>query len=245
KPGWPRRWVLPGICVVGCAIGVLYCSTGGGLNLLGFTDELINGPMGILVVALAECIVVGWAWKGRFVVKMREHANERSDWKLYAWWDVIVKYVAPGFLVALIVWSIADFVYAKKWLVLVGSGVFILIPVAAGLLVSRHKRAGAPAEDNEEDDVLAWRLLVGAPAVAIVLGSVIGGARLILAGPASEPEAIKTVAEFVPMELGITAYVILAIVLVVIFGGLAWCCWKAMQPTGRVCSQEVAVNSER
>ena len=113
KPKWPRKYVLPGICIIGAAIGMIFTATRGGINWLGLTDGLINGPFGILIVALAECLVVGWAWRGDFVKTMRQHANERSDWNLYVWWDVIVKFVAPALLSVLIVWSISGMIHAE------------------------------------------------------------------------------------------------------------------------------------
>ncbi len=61
---WRARWTLPVVCAVGFLISVLFTCKGGGLNWLGWTDRLINGPFGIPTVALAECLVVGWAWGG-------------------------------------------------------------------------------------------------------------------------------------------------------------------------------------
>ena len=228
---WPRKYVLPGICLVGLAIGVVYCCGGGGLNILGFTDDLINGPMGILVVALAECLVVGWAWKGRFVVEMREHANERSDWKLYRWWDITAKYVAPAFLAVLIVWSVADFVYGKNFLMLIGSGVFMLIPVA---FLAVHAGKGELAEKENRDDGGALKLLLGVPIASVLLGVVIGVVRLMFASEEAAAAAPAAEAgQFVARELGATAYIILAVTLAVVFGGLIWCFWKALQAAGR------------
>ena len=230
KRNWPRKYVLPSICLVGLIIGIVYCCGGGGLNILGFTDDLINGPMGILVVALAECLVVGWAWKGRFVVEMREHANERSDWKLYRWWDITVKYVAPAFLAVLIVWSVADFVYDKNLLMLIGSGVFMLIPVLfLSFYVGRDELTGK----ESQDDGGALKLLLGVPIASVLLGVVIGVVRLILAKEEPTAAAAEGPGEFVARELGATAYIILTVTLTVVFGGLIWCFWKALQAAGR------------
>ncbi|MFC1453429.1 sodium-dependent transporter, partial [Verrucomicrobiota bacterium] len=228
KPSWPRRWVLPGVCAVGALIGILYCFGGGGLNWLGYVDDIINGPMGILVVALAECLVIGWAWRGKFLHKMREHANERSDWKLYGWWDVTVKYIAPAFLAVLIAWSVADFVVSRKWLLLAGSAVFALIPVGLALGIRARPDDEDGSSEERDDGLAAWLLLL-VPLCSALAGAAIGGVRLLGVGGAPADEPAAEVAGFVARDLGVTAYVVLSVALVVIFGGLVWCFWRALQ----------------
>jgi NSS family neurotransmitter:Na+ symporter len=229
RPRWPRAVVLPAVCVIGALVGTLYCFGGGGLNWLGLVDDLINGPMGILVVALAECLVVGWAWRGRFLRKMRDHANERSDWRLHGWWDVTVKYVAPAFLVILIAWSVADFVADGKWLQLGGSALFVAIPFAFWFAAGRRRES--TASDAEKDDPLARRLILVLPGAATGVGLIVGLVqRLRPAGP--ESTALPPPATFVARDLGVTAYTTLSVALVLIFGGLLWCFWRAMQAAG-------------
>ncbi|NQU41585.1 MAG: sodium-dependent transporter [Lentisphaerae bacterium] len=232
KPGWSRRYVLPGICLFGLGMGTLYCFGGGGLNILGFVDDLINGPVGILSVALAECLIVGWAYGGRFVKSMREHANQRSDWHLYAWWEVVIRYVAPALLSLLIVWSVADAAYNEKWMLLGGSGVFLLIPIVAWLFVSRepdtvhHPTERIPGTDRR--GVVALLFLI--PCGSIALGLIIG----LLRTPAEVVAEVAPAAAplFVARELGLTAYVVMAVAFLTIFGGLTWCFLRAMQSAG-------------
>jgi NSS family neurotransmitter:Na+ symporter len=230
KPGWWRRTVLPAICLVGLAIGTIYCFGGGGLNILGFVDDLINGPTGILTVALAECLIVGWAYGGRFVKSMRAHANQRSDWPLYRWWEFVVRYLAPALLALLIVWSVADATYNRDWLLLGGSGVLMLVPIVAWLFVSRdpdtvhhptERLAGA-------DRGLAVTLVFLVPGVSVALGLLIGALR---SRPAVAVAAASP-APFAARELGLTAYVIMGIAFLTILGGLAWCFARAMQAAG-------------
>ena len=229
KPKWPRAVVLPIICVVGFGIGVVYCFGGGGLNILGTVDDLINGPLGILLVALAECLVVGWAYDGKFVKAMREHANQRSDWKLYGWWDAIIRYVAPTFLTLLITWSVAEAVHAQNWVNLIGSGVFLAIPLVAWALVSRKADAHLPTEKVPgHDSGKALKILFGIPAISIIIG-IIWGVLM----PAKESAATETVRQaFEAKELGTTAYVIIIVALAIMIGGLSWCFWKAIQAAG-------------
>lgn len=274
KPKWPRKYVLPGICAVGALMGLVFTCRRGGLNWLGLTDGLINGPFGILIVALAECIVVGWAWKGTFVMEMQKHTNERSDWKVYGWWNVIVKYIAPALLSILIVWSISEEVDSYRrartdvsvvyqelvarmdqlaevgpvfegeiidikitmahledsgavgkhplpvhmiW----GSIIFVLIPVAAWF-ISKGRR-----EEQDTGIVRSARRGIIFSGVIMLISAVVintGLSRGWFTGKA--PVLLPD------QQLSGTAYIILSVALVVIFGGLVWCFWKAVQAAG-------------
>lgn len=279
KPKWPRKYVLPGICIAGAAIGVVFTCGKGGVNWLGLVDGLINGPFGILIVALAECVIVGWAWKGDFVKEMRKHANERSDWTLYGWWDVIVKYVAPALLSILLVWSVsgeahrevrnykashtqvsdayqqlelrladddkyifegeqaeievsmaalksegAQSAYSPPVHLFAGMIIFVLIPLAAWFFSRGRKEADSAAEKK------------GASARAGVLyvSCVMALSGLVIEFGHMRHWFDGKPVEFKPNgQLDGAAYVFLTVGLVVIFGGLAWCFWKAMQAAGR------------
>jgi NSS family neurotransmitter:Na+ symporter len=231
-----RHVALPILCIVGAGIGVLYCLGGGGLNLLGYVDNLINGPLGILIVALAECLVVGWACRGKFVKHMRQHANERSDWKLYGWWDIIVKYVAPTFLAVLIAWSVSDFVAKGEWALLIGSGAFLLIPVVFYFVVSRKPQTSQATEElQEQDDGKAAILLALVPTASVAVGEIIGTVRVFAARPreVGRVTPLPVATEFVARELGVTAYLVLSVVTVMLVVGLVWCFWRALQSAGK------------
>lgn len=277
KPKWPRKYVLPGICLTGAVLGLVFTAGKGGLNWLGLVDGLINGPFGILIVALAECIIVGWAWKGGFVREMRNHANERSDWNLGAWWEFLIKYLAPAVLSILIVWSISGEVHAQmdKYRaanteislayqqlqqrlkdefvfegeaaeieltlaglrdsgacgpysvpvpLLLGSAVFCLIPILAWL-VSRGRRERVPGDRAREGSARAGIIFAG---VTMLLSAVV-----IELGQARDWFASRGGSFQADGQLNATAYIFLAVALVVIFGGLIWCFWRAMQAAGR------------
>ena len=104
KTGWNRGKTLIGLSLVGLLIGVVFCSQGG-LSWLGTFDDFINGTWGITLTALMECFVLGWLFRLR---RLREHANERSDWKLGVWWDWAIRVVIPIVLAALFAWSLFD-----------------------------------------------------------------------------------------------------------------------------------------
>ncbi|MBN2211634.1 MAG: sodium-dependent transporter [Sedimentisphaerales bacterium] len=118
KTGWRRVTVLAVMSAVGLGVGLVFC-TEGGLTWLGTVDGFVNnGILGIMFVALVECLVLGWVYDIR---KLREHANSRSDWKLGAWWDWSIKVVAPLVLGALLVWNIVDEIYSEQGL-FIGEG---------------------------------------------------------------------------------------------------------------------------
>lgn len=103
KTGWNRSKTLIGMTLVGFALGLVYC-TRGGMDWLFTMDDFINSTWGgIALLGLLECIVVGWAYR---IGRLREHANERSDWKLGVWWDWTIRYVAPGLISIVFSWSI-------------------------------------------------------------------------------------------------------------------------------------------
>jgi len=104
KTGWSRDWTLILLSAVGLGIGIVFC-TQGGLNWLGAIDDFINGTWGITLTALLECFVLGWLFRLR---RLREHANERSDWRIGAWWDWAIRLVIPVVLAGLFAWSLFD-----------------------------------------------------------------------------------------------------------------------------------------
>ncbi len=256
---WRKSWTLPTVCVVGASISLIYTAGKGGHNWFWIIDDLINGPFGILSVALAECLVVGYAWKGKFLIKMREHANERSDWKIGLWWDMVIRYIAPLFLLSLICWSISDFVADKIWLspeflkninqpnvregyawnskivTLCGYIFFMLIPVFFFFI--RRKRTENP--DDKKTGSL-WPIF-SLPPLAAVLGVIWGLFRLskikadLLAAKTASAitDTMSQAATFEAQQLGNAAYVVLTVAFLIIFGGLIWCFWRAMQAAGQ------------
>lgn len=265
KPAsWRKSWTLPAVCLIGAAISIIYTAGKGGLNWLGIVDDQINGPFGILSVALAECLVVGYAWKGEFIIKMREHANERSDWKLGKWWDMVIRYVAPFCLLGLICWSISDFVADKIWLspeFLKGAGdstvregfawdtkivtlcgyiFFMLIPVL--FYIVRRSKSDEKQPDNIDDNKTgsSWPIFLS-PFLAAVLGVIWGLYRLSgikadlhrAKAASAVGDAAGAAATFEAQQLGVAAYVVLAVAFLIIFGGLTWCFWRAIQAAGK------------
>ena len=132
KTGWSRGWTLIGMTVVGFLCGLVYC-TRGGLDWLYAMDDFINSTWGgITLVGLLQCVVLGWLYR---LGRLREHANERSDWKIGVWWEWIIRYAAPIVLSALFVWSLLDKVAPASGFLFEKNG-DLIVPTFVGLLVA-------------------------------------------------------------------------------------------------------------
>ncbi len=241
---WNRNRTLPLICGAGAVLGIIFSCGRGGLNWLGLADDLVNGPFGILSVALAETLVVGWAWKGKFLPAMRDHANEGSDWKLGKWWEVIVKYIAPAFLLLLIGWTISDFCVAfpdkdasafqhqNWWLHLVGHLLFIAIPLVIISKAGKNTIHGT-SELGHTKTGLVWPILV-LPLSAAVVGTVTGLIRIGLNDKTLKQSLpADTMKTFTETDLGTASFVTLSVAFLSIFGGLLWCFSRAIAAAGR------------
>ena len=183
KTGWSRNRTLIGMSLVGLGIGLVYC-TRGGLFWLGGMDDFINGWAGITLLGLLECVVLGWAYR---LGRLREHANELSDWRIGRWWDWSIRYAAPIILSTLVVWSLLDqasspgglFHNAEGDLVLpnvIAMAVAVIAPVLA-LVLSLVRSPGADTHAQHVGQRRAGRaagvlgcLLVVAAIVATIWG---------------------------------------------------------------------------
>ncbi|MHC5146909.1 MAG: hypothetical protein ACYSOK_07440, partial [Planctomycetota bacterium] len=76
-----------------------------GLSFLGTVDGFVNGTWGIAFIGLLECVALGWF--SRLDV-LREHANERSDWRLGRWWNLAIRVIIPVVLGNMFFWSLYD-----------------------------------------------------------------------------------------------------------------------------------------
>ena len=104
KTGWRRDIVLPVMSFVGIATGLIYVTVDG-LSWLGTIDGFINGTWGIAFIGLIECVAIGWLSR---LDKLRRHANERSDWNLGRWWNLLIRVFIPIVLGTLFFWSLYD-----------------------------------------------------------------------------------------------------------------------------------------
>jgi len=134
KTGWSRGRTLIGMSVVGFGLGLVYC-TRGGLVWLGGMDEFINsGWGGIALLGLLEAVVIGWGYRIR---RLRDHANEQSDWKVGLWWDLLIRYFAPVLLSVLFTWSLLEKASATGGFLFTGpDGETLNVPILVGLIVA-------------------------------------------------------------------------------------------------------------
>ncbi len=141
KSGWPRKFVLPVISIIGCGLGIFF-TTEGGLSWLGTVNDFANGTWGILLVGLVECVVVGWLFD---INILRRHANARSDWKIGLWWEWLIKFIIPVILGSLFIWSLYDDFTSEDgfiindagraiWPNIIGLGLMALIFITAVIL---------------------------------------------------------------------------------------------------------------
>jgi len=95
KFGWSRTKTTLGVCLVAFAIGIVFTTNAGlywGADIL---DRAVSF-YGLLITGALACLVVGWVFPAS---RLREHVNETSDFKIGAWFDVMVKVVVPAGLI--------------------------------------------------------------------------------------------------------------------------------------------------
>lgn len=309
KTGWKRWKVLPIMSLVGLGFGLFFV-TGGGLNWLGTVDGFINGTWGIAFLGLLECLVLGWLYR---VELLREHANERSDWRLGTWWNLVIRILIPLVLGTLFFWNLIDDFSAEggflqspegQWILpnCVGMGIVIAAPVLGVImsLIRTVKHHDQPAGGSDilsslkpsqsalgkvslalavlgavvllfslkdgpgrlSPAVLAFCAGLGFAGVIISNALIDRGDKLLLrpswftkwSGVVSvmvmslaaavylNEQVLKgqgeTAEHVYPEALGMTSYIILAVVAVLIFGGLGWCFYKAMAAAGEETQEE-------
>ena len=188
KTGWNRTAVLWGMSFVGLTAGLVYCSRGG-LTWLDSIDGFINGPWGIALLGLVQCVVVGWMYR---ISRLRRHANERSDWKLGVWWDWNIRIVAPVILSALFAWSLYDTVTNKDGYLFstdgalnvptaVGLVLAGLAPVLAVLLSLAHSRGPSRFAESRAHAAIATPSgadILGAVIAMVAIGAAVAGGVL-------------------------------------------------------------------
>ena len=119
--GWNRNKVTIGLCVVMYLVGVLYTLSQASFNIKGIWWDFANGVtypiMGdfmefvtdrllIPVVALGSCLLAGWVWGAKnSVAEVR--STEGAKFPMAPAYTVLVKYVAPIAIIAILVYSFA------------------------------------------------------------------------------------------------------------------------------------------
>ncbi|MGB2929943.1 MAG: sodium-dependent transporter [Desulfobacterales bacterium] len=97
KFGISRKTFVTVLCILGF-IGSIIFTTNAGLLWLDIADHFFT-HYGLLIVATAECLLVGWL----FNIKMiRQHINRISSIKVGAGWEFFIKVFTPAVLLGLL-----------------------------------------------------------------------------------------------------------------------------------------------
>ncbi|MBD3286551.1 sodium-dependent transporter [candidate division WOR-3 bacterium] len=105
--GWKRWKTLIGIAVVALIVGLIYI-TNAGLYWLDMVDNFMNN-FGLFIVALLECIVVGWVWRAHH---LRRYSNLRSEVKVGRWWEGMVQWIIPAVTIFILIFTVIKHVKA-------------------------------------------------------------------------------------------------------------------------------------
>ncbi|MCF7809805.1 sodium-dependent transporter [bacterium] len=99
--GMRHTKVVLWLCIIGAVMGIIY-TTRGGLYWLDIVDKYAS-DYGLVTIALAECIVIGWIFGAS---KFRKEINDTSEIRIGFWWDVCIKFLTPAILIFILVKSI-------------------------------------------------------------------------------------------------------------------------------------------
>ncbi|MBQ9002927.1 MAG: sodium-dependent transporter [Eggerthellaceae bacterium] len=109
---WSRKksLIVTGIVLIvaGCFINAGYNALiwieplGPGTQLLDFFDFLSNSVM-MPIVALLTCVFVGWVIKPKVII---DEVRASAKFSLAGAWTVMIKYIAPILVVAILVWNV-------------------------------------------------------------------------------------------------------------------------------------------
>jgi NSS family neurotransmitter:Na+ symporter len=114
------------MCIIGFGLSLTFIM-GNGLHLIDIFDHFLAN-FGLVLIGLLECIIFGWLYS---TIKIREHANKTSDFKIGRWWDILIKYVIPIVLSIILILSIAENItkpyMGYPWWIIVIIGVIPII----------------------------------------------------------------------------------------------------------------------
>jgi len=96
-------WITRGkvtavMCAFCCVVGIVVFGNKAGLNWLDIFDHWAN-DYGLAIVGLLQCLIIGYLYD---TDELRDYINEVSEIKLWGWWELCVKLLAPAALVYLL-----------------------------------------------------------------------------------------------------------------------------------------------
>lgn len=97
KFGSDRRHIVSLVCIVGCAVSLIYC-TSCGSTIIGLFDGFLS-QFGLLLNALLEIIIIGWIYG---VDNLMDDLNRNATiLRLGNEWKFMIKYLIPAILTVL------------------------------------------------------------------------------------------------------------------------------------------------
>lgn len=132
KFGWSHKTTNIATAMVGFLFGLIFIS-GAGLYWLDIIDYFMNF-FGLAIACMIECIVIGWIFKTTHVMK---HVNSMPGLKIGKVWEIMIKFVVPFILSALLITeSIARYKapyegYPRKAEAIGALVLFVILPVCA------------------------------------------------------------------------------------------------------------------
>ncbi len=129
------------IAVIAIILGILF-STRSGLYWLDIFDHYLS-VYGLLIIGVLETLFVGYIVGPK---KLRNYANERSDFTIGKWWDAMIKYLIPAALIIILIWNIRDEIvkpyggYTRGALLIGMSILIVTFIVAIVFSISRARR---------------------------------------------------------------------------------------------------------
>ncbi|MFW6107258.1 MAG: sodium-dependent transporter [bacterium] len=88
-----RRVLTTSLCAAAFALGLVFC-TGSGLFALDIADHFLN-RYGLIVVALLECLIVGWFFSPR---RLRAHLDDAAGMRFRGWTGLAMRVVITAVL---------------------------------------------------------------------------------------------------------------------------------------------------
>ncbi len=147
KTGKSRGKVVTISSIVCAAISLLYV-TGAGLYILDIVDHFLNSYI-VIGTGFLEALTIGWIVGAE---KIRKHNNSMSLVKVGVWWDVVIKFIAPFVLGAILILSVVEEFsqnyegYPTNALLIYGVGTMVLIGIFSFVTDRLPWREGAMEE---------------------------------------------------------------------------------------------------
>ena len=133
---YPRKIVVSAVCASGF-LGSLIFTANSGLFWVDILDHFIT-HYGLVIVAILECVLVGWIFKAS---RLREHINHAGGIVMSRLWNFSIRFLTPGVLVGLLIHDVFKEVSnpyeGYPWGALIGIGhMWLAVALVAAFLIA-------------------------------------------------------------------------------------------------------------